>query len=215
MGPKAARPGYAHSTLSGSQYNGPPPSTYAAQIVDTLTKARQQPKPNERELFQQLLREILGAGEAQEPQAETVETDINVNYRLIYVVVRAGLEVLLQEDPFQQQSVLSEQALNSLAVIQLTIERSPEVLFFVPSVHEPGFEPGGPLYLWLLPKLMSILGNGRDERVQEKATDLIRASLSVQSRSYTLRERLHPVFKYVQGCVKGWFSGLSDIFNHC
>ena len=205
MGPKAARSSHAYGTVNGSQHNGPPPSTYAAQIVDTLTKAKQQPKPDERELFQQLLREILGADEAPEPQAQTIETDINVNYRLIYVVVRAGLEVLLQEDPFQQQSVLTEQALNSLAVIQLTIERSPEVLFFIPPAHEPGFEPGGPLFLWILPKLLSILGNGRDERVQEKATDLIRAILSVQSRSSTLRKRLYPVFKYAQGCVKGWY----------
>lgn len=206
MGPKAARSGHAHAlgTVNGSQHIGPPPSTYAAQIVDTLTKAKQQPKPDERELFQQLLREILGADEVPEPQAETVETDINVNYRLIYVVVKAGLEVLLQDDPFQQQSVLSEQALNSLAVIQLTIERSPEVLFLIPSAHEPGFEPGGPLFLWLLPRLLSILGSGRDERVQEKAIDLIRAALSVQSRSSTLRERLHPAFKYTQGCIKGW-----------
>lgn len=203
MGPKAARLGHAHGITNGSQHNGPPPSTYAAQIVDALTKAKQQPKPDERELFQQLLREILGSDGAQEPQAETIETDIHVNYRLVYVVFRAGLEVLLQEDPFQQENVLNEQALNSLAVIQLTIERSPEVLFFVPPAHEPGFEPGGPLFLWLLPKLLSILGNGRDERVQEKITDLIRSTISVQSRSSTLRERLHPVSKYAQGCVKG------------
>lgn len=205
MGPKAARLGHAHGITNGSQHNGPPPSTYAAQIVDALTKAKQQPKPDERELFQQLLREILGSDGVQEPQAETVETDIHVNYRLVYVVFRAGLEVLLQEDPFQQQNVLNEQALNSLSVIQLTIERSPEVLFFVPPAHEPSFEPGGPLFLWLLPKLLSILGNGRDERVQEKITDLIRSTISVQTRSSTLRERLHPVSKYTQGCVKGLY----------
>lgn len=203
MGPKAVRLGYPHGISNGSQHNGPPPSTYAAQIVDTFTKAKQQPKPDERELFQQLLREILGADVAPEPQAETVETDVNVNYRLVYVVFRAGLEVLLQEDPFQQQKVLDEQALNSLAVIQLTIERSPDVLSFTPPAHEPGFETGGPLFLWLLPKLLSLLGNGRDERVQEKITDLIRSTISVHSRSSTLRERLHPVFKYAQGCVKG------------
>ena len=204
MGPKVARSGHGHGAYNGSQHNGvPPPSTFAAQIVDTLTKAKQQPKPDERELFQQLLREILGADEAAEPQAGTIETDINVNYRLIYVVVRAGLEVLLQEDPFEQRSELSEQALNSLAVIHLTIERSPEVLFFVPPGHEPGFEPGGPLFLWLLPKLLSILGNGGDEGVQEKTLELIRATICVQSRSRTLRGRLHPIFKYVQGCVKG------------
>ena len=102
--------------------DGPPPSTLAAQIVQNQYRAAPQ-KNGEAATFAQLLREIL------HDHAATPETNVQVNVKLISVVAEAGLAPLADDNPFPQWDSLIAQAIDSIAVIQATIRRQPEVLF--------------------------------------------------------------------------------------
>lgn len=180
-----------------------PPSTLAAQIVNNLTKSEQQSRHYDQDSFRQLLREILDAENEGNCQSEAIETNITVNYRLIYVVVRAGLEVVLHENPFEHQKVIETQGLNSLAVICSTIRRSPEVLFFLPDDHESNLERSGPLYMWLVPRLLAVFGVGADGSIQASALNTLQMVLRIERKTHLRGVKLCSIQKYIQGCMHG------------
>jgi serine/threonine-protein kinase ATR len=182
------------------QIEDPPPSTLAAQIVDSLTKRKEHSKYQDQESFRQLLREILDVDDG---HPDSIETNVEVNHKIIYVVVRSGIEVLFQDDPFNKKDDLTQQCLSSLAVIRLTIQRSPEVLFFTPEIHEPDPKLGGPLFLWLIPKLLSLLAWSGDFRIQEAALRALQTILEIERKTHCRGIMPQSVLKYIQGCVKG------------
>ncbi|MCJ1379315.1 serine/threonine-protein kinase M1 [Xylographa soralifera] len=164
---RAARHRQPQSEANGQQTNGyPPPSTFAAQIVDNLASARRLSNSTDNQAdLRQLLQMILDADRDGDPLSEAIETSIEVNYRLIYTIVRAGLEVLSSYNPFDNTRDVQVQALNTLAVVDLTIRLYPEVLFWVPSNNDPTVRPGGPLFLWLVPQLINLLGHRFDKEM--------------------------------------------------
>ena len=202
---RAARNEQPQGKTNGQQANGhPPPSTFAAQIVDNLASARRLSDSIDKQAdLRQLLQMILDADREGHVLSEAIETSIEVNYRLIYTIVRAGLEILSSDDPFDDARNVHVQALNTLAVVDLTIRRSPEVLFWTPNNDDPTGRPGGPLFLWLVPQLINLLNHMFDKEVSEGAVSVLSTMLSVQTRASTSKIRLHPVLKYVQGCIKG------------
>ena len=205
MAPGAVRSGQSRSAHAERLTNGdPPPSTYAAQIVDNLTSARRRSSSSNNEAhLRQLLQMILDADRNGEALPGATETSIEVNYRLIYTIVRAGLEVLSPSSPFENYTDVQVQACNTLAVVNLTVRRSPEVLFCTSEINDPITRLGGPLFLWLVPHLINLLRYDIYKEIMEEAEKVLHTALSVQTRTSTLRTRLHPVLKYLQGCTTG------------
>ena len=185
------------------QTDDPPPSTLAAQIVDSLTKRKTHSKHRDQESFQQLLREILDAGDEQNGHSESIETNVEVNHKIIYVVVRSGIEVLFNDDPFNKRDDLSKQSLSSLAVIGLTIRRSPEVLFFKPKAQE--FDPklGGPLFLWLVSILLNVLAREENRDIQAATVQLLQTILKLERKTHFRGIKPQTILQFIQGCIKG------------
>ena len=202
MAPRTIRSGPERAKQRIQNDEVPPSSTFAAQIVDGLTKPRQTLKSDRQANFRQLLQEILDADQ-NEGHHTAVETNVQVNSKLIYVTVRAGLEVLPKDNPFDHQADLQKQALNSLAVIDLTIRRSPEVLFFVPERSDNPEKPRTPLFLWLVPQLLKLLGHHHNENLRKAVIRVLGTAISAQRSLSTLRTKIAPIQKYVQGCIKG------------
>ena len=140
------------SNVNGTYTNGdaPPPSTLAAQIVQNQTTAAP-PQNGETPSFSELLQEILNN------HAATPETDVQVNVKLISVVAQAGLGPLTDGNPFTQADTLLSQAADSLAVIESTIRRQPEVLFASTGANGPQ------LLLPLLSRLLAVCGRQKCE----------------------------------------------------
>lgn len=188
-----------------------PASTIAAQIVDDhLTRGRIHPKHQDREKFRRLLREILYSDENTDEVTRVIETDNNVNCRLIYVVVRAGLEPALNEDPFEKKDELIKQALESLSVVELTLQRSPDVLFSVLEGRESDPQLDGPLFLWLVPRLSIMLGRTKDKEIHEGILRVLKTTLVMERKC---RPQLKPqlVLKYIQGCIKDLLFFVEDL----
>lgn len=179
-------------TVNGARENGdaPPPSTLAAQIVQNQARLpATQTRGGEAPTFSQLLHEIL------HNHAAAIETDVATNVKLINVVAEAGLAPLADQSPFAQSDVPIQQAIESIAVIEATIKRQPEVLFT--SITQDGQRP----LLPLLASLFAVCGRQRCEdlrigRLLDSTLQALDASLDLWQHAQTVRQIL-------QDCVSG------------
>ena len=181
----------------------PPQSTLAAQLVSHFTDGKKHPKNQDEEVFGQLLREILGTESGQVVRAEPPETDSDVDCKLIYVIVKAGLEKIISTNPFDGKTELSRQTTDSLAAINFTIEKNPEILFVAPQFQEIDPQPIRPLYLWLVPKLLALTGCLQDSGVTEGILRVFATLLVNERKTHVRKMNLHPVLRYVKGCING------------
>ena len=204
MTPRRGWPSQVATTVKSHSFNAiPPSSTLAAQIIDNFADADRQQAPNSQAVLRQLLREILDTDQGVKSSKHSVESNTEINHRLIYVIYRAGVETLDNNDPFNRESDLRTQALDSLAVIDLTIRQSPDVLFYIPQPNGTRNQPDGPLFLWLIPHLTNLLIYPKSTEIQAGAESILKNALSVQNISTASKTRLQPIRKYIQGCIKG------------
>jgi len=198
------RSGSGRPVFSELQQNGdPPPSTLAAQLVNHLTDGKKHSKNQDQETFRQLLREVLGAESEHNSQARMHDTDHDVNYKLVYVIVKAGLETLTNGDPFGGQAGRSTQAIDSLTAVEYTLIKSPEILFILTSGQEFDPNPHLPLFLWLIPKLLAVAGQVQDDTVIDRILKLLKTTVSLEKKIHIKGVRIYSIVKYIQGCVKG------------
>jgi len=175
--------------------NAPPPSTLAAQIVQNQTRHAGLPKDGETATFAQLLQEILSNANAVQ------ETDVDVNVQLINVVAEAGLAPLPLDNPFAQWDVLVPQARDSIAVIENTLKRQPEVLITQVS------EDGPQLLLPLLARLLAVCGRQRCHDIP--IPRLIDTAITSLSTSVRLWQSVRPVKRVFREVVDGEY-GLAE-----
>ncbi|KXS98458.1 hypothetical protein AC578_8070 [Pseudocercospora eumusae] len=171
--------------------NGPPPSTLAAQIVQNQTRQPTSQPKDESAIFRGLLHEILHNQGVQ-------ETDVNVNAQLVSVVVQAGLTPLTTENPFADWDVLLQQANDSIAVIETTVKRQPEVLQARQAPDDP------PLVLTILLALIGICGRPKCEDVPSQR--LLESLLSSLESSLDLWQQMSVLRSVLQDCVDDIFS---------
>lgn len=205
------RPGLSsqiHGVVNGSTHRGDTPApTLAAQIVDRISTTGQQAHPGTGENFEQLLLEInrnTGSGDA------PVEQDVHVSARLIYVVAKAGLEVLLTDDPFAEWDTQLLHASTGLTIICLTIQRTPDVLFLdVPD----GSAAAIPLFMWLIPKILCFTGVQKFEILEDKLGQVLSIASSVVPSTSDLWPRGGPMPHLLEECVAGTYPNQQSTFG--
>ena len=180
-----------------------PQSTLAAQLVRHFTNGKKRPKNQDEEAFGQLLREILGTENGQVVRREALKMDSDVDCKLIYVIVKAGLEKATLDDPLDGKTGLSRQATDSLAAINFTVKRNPEVLFVAPQFQDLDPRPIGPLYLWLLPKLLALAGRLQDSETIDGVLAVLTTFFVNERKTHVQRVISHLVLKYMKGCING------------
>ncbi|KAI9795603.1 MAG: serine/threonine-protein kinase M1 [Piccolia ochrophora] len=178
-----------------------PPSTIAAQIVNNFT-VNGKPTTDDGGSFEQLLMEILGSEEGPLSESSFGDGDIDLNYDLVVVVTRAGLEVLLGEDPFTRVDRLLPQARNSLLVIKSALKRTPAILFERGSSQRK-VSVAVPLYIWLFPKLIALLSCRDAEDLQQTVKETLFSIFYSVSRTPDLWESMGSLVLYVEESVKG------------
>lgn len=178
-----------------------PASTLAAQLVKNLTHVKQHSNHQDRADFENLL-QIFETEKKGERPVEVTE-DVEESAKLVDVVVKAGLDALSRENPFEGLDTLVRKASRSLGVIDVTIRRCPEVLFFQAGEHDADPRLCGPLYLWLVPKLLVVAGNERFEELRPDVATVLRCSMAMEKKVRAKGARLHRIVRYIQGCIKG------------
>ena len=199
--------------MVGRLQDGPPPSTYAAQIVDNIESARSRPYPSGSRLhLKELLHRVLEADRRGIFADGAFDSSLEVNHKLICVIVRACLTFSHAQDPFEALGDTSVQARDSLAVIQLTIRRCPEVLWVSLQGEDNYARPEGSLFVWLVPHLLSLLHYKNESDIQNGVQNVLETMLNVRKRSSKTKGTGQRMVRYVQGCVDG---KLAASLFHC
>lgn len=186
------------ANTNGVHVNGdsaPPASTLAAQIVQNQTRqaasqrSQQQQPPGPAPSFHDLLQEIL------HNQAAAQETDITVNAQLVSVLIQGCLLPLTtaeNQNPFVDGDDLLEQAVNSIAVIGITVKRQPDVLLTQLS------QDGPLLLLDLLAALIVVCGRPRCD-----VKGLLSSAIAALNASIHLWQQARSLQEVIQECVDG------------
>ena len=186
------------------QNGDPPQSTLAAQLVHNLTDGKKHSKNQDQETFRQLLREVLTADTEHGPQSQMHDVDCDIDYKLIYVVVKAGLDTLISEDPFGDKAEQSTQAIDSLAAVQTTLRKNPQVLFVDAPLQIPGEDRHGPLFVWLIPQVLVIAGHNHEEKIRNSVSQVLEMMLLLEKKQHDKSVKRNPILTYTKSCIKGF-----------
>ena len=206
----AGRSGSGRPVLNELHPNSEPPqSTFAAQLVQRITNGERQHRNQDEETFKQLLKEVLDSENEPSATASASEANLEVNYKLIYVILKAGLDTVVQENPFIQRDALMKQAVESLTAIDITLRRTPSVLFISPPVEGDISRRDVPLLLWLMPRVLSLFTIEENEEVATASEKLFNGALAVEEKLHLPGVKHKSLFRYLQGCASGQSSRFS------
>jgi len=179
----------------------PPPSTITAQLVNDISSANGRQRSVDRENLEQLLLVVLETGD---DVIGATPVDNIADYKLIHVIAQAGLEDSETENPFARASKCLPLVSNCVAAIQLTIKKSPDVLFFNSlGAFRDNVQGGPPLYLWLFPRILALAAKPAYTTIQDKIMGLISSSWDVLECSSHLWHALPVMLDYGRSCVEG------------
>ncbi|KAH8661929.1 phosphatidylinositol 3 [Xylariales sp. PMI_506] len=152
---------------------GPPPSTLAAQLVENISASARTSRPDETaelKKFFAIIENVKNQPDLLKSQEERVEH----NHMLIYVYSRVVLEGLRWDDPFSDRAQLRADALRALSFMKVTTRETPEVLLVSHAATAFIFRGQEPLWLWILPKILKLLGHSQCLALTTAIEDFIR-----------------------------------------
>lgn len=135
-------------------------------------------------------------------------------HKLIYVLARALLEKLGGEDPFLDVQQAVSQASEALDVFAATIKEFPEVLEYVlPAETTLQARGSAPLWVWLFPRVLTLLGQANCESLSGRIERLFSVSFQAVSQSPKLWNMSSMFFIYFKECVTSMSDSLA-VSNH-
>lgn len=145
---------------NGSVGNGPPPSTLAAQLVGNIAASDRSSRPDETAELKKFFAVIENVKDNPD-LLETPGDRLKHNHMLIYVYVRVVLEGLKWDDPFADRTQFRTEGLRTINFLRITLQETPEVLAEVSDGESFLFRGRQPLWRWILPKVLKMLGHSQ------------------------------------------------------
>lgn len=176
---------------------GPPPSTLAAQLVGNISTTTRSSRPDETSELKRLfeaIETVKNDPDCLKTPAERVEH----NHTLIYVYARVVLEGLKWDDPFADREKLKEEALKAIQFLKVTIQETPTVLSYETDNTMLLYRGQEPLWVWLFPKLLRMLGHPQCLVLSDPIQSLFHFILDVASRSGGLWNSCGLMYGYLQ-----------------
>ncbi|KAI1176429.1 phosphatidylinositol 3 [Nemania sp. FL0916] len=177
-----SREGFGNGTM---EPNMPPPSTLAAQLVENISTSARSSRPDETAELQRLFAAIERV--KNEPNLLTSQQDrIEHNHMLIYVYARVVLEGLKWDEPFADRAQLRIDATRAMNFLRITVNETPEVLLFTPESGAFLFRGDEPLWMWIFPKVLKMLGDDLCADLTSPIEGFFRELYSTAARSNSL-----------------------------
>jgi serine/threonine-protein kinase ATR len=180
-----------------------PPSTMAAQLINNLSTTEEPSRPAENNDLKRLMEEVL---EQDANESDDVVSKLEQKHKLIYVFARAVLERLSTDDPFMNQEQLVGQASDALDIFTVAVRELPGVLeYALPAgvdLHSRGQEP---LWTWLFPRVLMLLGRRNCEKLTEKIKDFFYISFQAAGGSPQHWNLTSFIFTYLRECVTSMY----------
>lgn len=151
-------------------------------------------------------------GDAYSSSTNPIKT-LTLNFKLMQVIVSAGLMVLLQDDPFASIDQQTAQAEDCLSILRLTVQRTPSVLVFNPTSGLPSAEKqplaesmgNVPLYLWLLPRIIPLLGQPELRSLQKSLLETLKTIVIEIGKLPKAWGHVRLLLSYLRICAESWF----------
>jgi serine/threonine-protein kinase ATR len=199
-----------HSGLSGFASNQAPPSTLAAQLVDNIsTPAARSSHPDETAELKRLFSII----ERIKDRPDLLKTDqerIEHNHLLIYVYTRVALDGLQWDNPFAKTAAQVAEASKALSFLQVTITETPDVLKYKAEDKAFLFRDQEPLWLWLLPRILRMLGSEHCQALTPAIERFCGFILDVVNHNTSLWDLGPPIFLFFQTTFAAIIAALRD-----
>ncbi|KAG8530063.1 uncharacterized protein KY384_005545 [Bacidia gigantensis] len=196
-------PRYVQNDFENRVNGEAPASTLAAQLVNQITDGAARGGSQREDTFRLLLQEVLQSEYEPPNTGGSNEANLSVNFKLIYVIVKAGLDNHQRRNPFVAHNNQVKQSIDSLKAIEIALCRTPNVLFSVSSHDEDESLQNVPLLLWLVPKILSLLKLRIHEDLKASCDQCLEIILSLEEKIRSPGLRLDPIFRYVRGCNEG------------
>lgn len=182
----------------------PPPSTLAAQLVNNLSNARKRPLQDSEDNFALLTSEVSNFDKNRDDHT-TSEEITEHNHRTVYVITRACLDPAHsgESDPFANKEKVLEVAGQGLDVLLGAIKETPVILVKIAELN--GLVRTGrgiPLWVWLWPRLLRLLGKEGCERLWQKIREFFETAFELARKSQVELWGLEQQFSsYLRHCV--------------
>ncbi|KAH6604197.1 hypothetical protein Trco_007643 [Trichoderma cornu-damae] len=173
--------GMAAETSEG----GPPPSTLAAQLVESIaasTKVSRSDENSELKGLLAIIQRVKDNPDLLKSPADRIEH----NHMLIYVYCRVVLENIKLDDPFLDRANVRTESQKAINFLRFTIKETPSVLLHRNENRGLLFRGQEPLWVWLLPQLMRLLGHPQCLELDSFIEGFLQYILLIVSRTGTL-----------------------------
>jgi serine/threonine-protein kinase ATR len=193
----------------------------AAQLISNLSNATKPLQQTEQDDLKKLMDEV-SSQEANILELTSPDEKLAHKHKLLYVFARAVLERLVTNDPFMDVQRLVPQASEALDIFMSTIKETPRVLSYVLKPNSVLRGRGQePLFIWLFPRVLALLGREECESLTEKIKDFFYISFQVVASAPSLWDMRSLFFCYLKECVSSMCHqiGSSSLFfgnsSHC
>lgn len=217
MAPASRGPDLARRPHSQAVGNSPesgfdlPSSTMAAQLINNLSTASKASREVEQEDLKKLMDDISNQ-EASVIEFLNEKARLEYKHKFIYVFARAVLERLAGDDPFLDVQKIIPQASDALDIFMSTIKEIPNVLnYCVGSKSTLPSRGQEPLWFWLFPRVLALLGRRQCDALTEKIKDFFYVCFQVVARSPKLWSLSSFFFCYFRECATSTY--LNQRFN--
>lgn len=165
--------------------NGIPASTLAAQLVDSISPSTKSSRSDENGELKGLFATIQRVKDSPD-LLKTPDDRIVHNHMLIYVYCRAVLANIKLDDPFLDRTHVRTEVFKAINFLRFTIKETPSVLSYYSPGDEYLFRGQEPLWAWLLPQLLRILGHPLCSDLEGSIEGFLQYLLLVVTRSESL-----------------------------
>ncbi|KAM5379618.1 hypothetical protein ACJZ2D_003812 [Fusarium nematophilum] len=191
---------------AGNFAAGPPPSTLAAQLVEDISASTKSSKSDENSELKGLFT-IIQRVKDDPTLLKTPGQRVENNHMLIYVYVRVVLEGIHLDDPFLDRAHVQTEALKAINFLRVTISETPTVLKHRVNGEEFIFRGNEPLWVWLLPQLLRLLGHPQCLGLTEGIESFLRYLMYTVAHTPSSWDLAHPIMLYFRAI-------LSRLLNH-
>lgn len=201
--PPAVTNGHMNTDMGGFE---PPPSTMAAALINNISTTNKPSRENEQDDLKRFMTEV---SDLENSATELVDVNIKLEHKhkLTYVFARAVLERLSHDDPFLNTQQLVSQASEALDIFTSTMREIPAVLGYIlkpdESLQARGQEP---LWMWLFPRVLTLLGRRECYDLTEKIKNFFSASFQAVAQSPKIWYLNSSFFSYLKECISRMLS---------
>ena len=185
-----------------SANGGAPPSTLAAQLVENISASAKSSRSDESTELKGLFAVIQRVKDRPELLKSTAER-IEHNHMLIYVYCRVVLESVKLDDPFLDRAHLRAEALKAINFLRFTIKETPTVLLYKADYNSLLFRGQEPLWAWLLPHLLRMLGHAQCLDLESSIEGFLQYLLLALARNAALWSSIPSVLHYLRAALTG------------